>query len=195
MRKMRRRALMALALGAITTASLDARWGHFGGGHGGGGVAYQQVATTPAATLTQKQKDDLIFMYQEEKLARDVYITLGRKWGARVFLNIQNSEQRHMDAVRYLLNKYNLRVPVLSDDIGVFENEELQALYNQLVAKGSQSLRDALEVGVTIEETDIADLEEKMEGAPADIKSVYSNLLRGSYNHLRAFKRNLEYLR
>jgi hypothetical protein len=130
-------------------------------------------------------------MYQEEKLARDVYITLGKLWNQRVFTNIQRSEQRHMNSVKYLLNRYNLPVPVLSDDIGVFENEELQELYNQLIAKGKSSLKDALEVGVTIEEVDIADLEAKTEGAPSDIQRVFKNLLRGSYNHLRAFNRSL----
>jgi len=192
---MKKKILISLALAALISTSADARWGHHGGGHGGhgngnwhnnrGGGDYVQ------APLTKKQKNDLIFMYQEEKLARDVYITLGNIWNARVFKNIQRSEQRHMNAIKSLLNKYNLRVPVLSDDIGVFENEELQALYNQLVAKGKQSLQDALEVGVTIEETDIADLEEKMEGAPSNVQRVYSNLLRGSYKHLSAFNRNL----
>jgi hypothetical protein len=130
-------------------------------------------------------------MYQEEKLARDVYIALGKKWGERVFLNIQKSEQMHMDAIKNLLTKYSLEIPVSNDDIGHFQNEELQALYNDLVAKGNLSLKDALEVGVAIEETDIADLEEKLDGAPSDVANVYNRLLRGSYKHLSAFNRYL----
>ena len=144
-----------------------------------------------SATLTQEQKDALVFMYQEEKLARDVYLTLNDKWGARIFENISNSEQKHMNAVKSLLNKYNIEVPVLDDTIGVFENEELQALYDELVEKGLTSLNDAYEVGVTIEETDIVDLEERMENATSDMQRVFSNLLRGSNNHLRAFNRQL----
>jgi len=180
--------LVLSTLVAVILTNANARWGHHGGGYG----ANLQYSDAPkAASLTKKQKDDLIFMYQEEKLARDVYITLGNKWNLRVFHNIQRAEQRHMDAVKSLLQRYNLPIPVVSDKIGVFENKELQALYNKLVKKGSKSLKDALEVGKIIEETDIADLEEKIQNAPSDIQRVYSNLLRGSYNHLRAFTRNL----
>ena len=201
---MKTKFLSSLVVATLLMATANARWGHHGGGHGhhGGHSATTQsysnhsnyqnnIDNTTVATLTQEQKDDLNFMYQEEKLARDVYITLGNIWNLRVFKNIQNSEQRHMDSIKYLLDKYSLPTPVMSDDIGVFENEELQSLYDQLVAKGKQSLKDALEVGVTIEETDIADLEAKIEGAPSDIQQVFNNLLKGSYNHLRAFNRNL----
>lgn len=142
-------------------------------------------------TLTQEQKDALTFMYQEEKVARDAYITLNDKWDVRVFANISKSEQKHMDAVKSLLIKYNIEVPVLDDTIGVFENEELQSLYDELVEKGLTSLNDAYEVAVTIEETDIADLEERMENASSDAQKVFSNLLRGSNNHLQAFNRQL----
>jgi len=185
-----KRAILTTLLILATSSIVSARGGHFGhhgwGYHQQGG--YQRAIISK---LTQEQKDDLIYMYQEEKLARDVYITLGKKWGARVFLNIQKSEQNHMNAIKNLLNRYSLRVPISSNNIGRFKNEELQALYNDLIAKGKLSLKDALEVGVTIEETDIADLEEKIDRAPSDIARVYSRLLRGSYNHLRAFNRNL----
>ena len=191
--------VITTALAAILATSLGARGHHHGHHFGHRGNAQNAVENTTQAntqtvteTLTQKQQEDLQFMYEEEKLARDVYITLGNIWNTRVFSNIQNSEQRHMNSVKYLLNKYNVEVPVLSDDIGVFVNEEIQALYNELVEKGKESLKDALEVGVIIEETDIADLEEKKVGATADIQRVFDNLLKGSYNHLRAFNRNLQ---
>jgi len=188
-----KKVILASLLVLATSSAIEARGGHFGHGwgyyhHNGYNRGFQNSVISE---LTQKQKDDLIFMYQEEKLARDVYITLGKKWGSRVFLNIQRSEQRHMDAIKRLLDKYSLKTPVPNDNIGTFKNEELQALYNELIAKGNLSLKDALEVGVTIEETDIADLEEKIDGAPSDIVRVYNRLLRGSYNHLRAFNANL----
>ncbi len=180
-----KRAIVTTLLILATSSTLSARGGHFGHGWG-----YQHGGYMSANVieLTQKQKDDLLFMYEEEKLARDVYITLGKKWGARVFLNIQRSEQRHMDAIKSLLDKYSIDAPISNSNIGSFKNEELQALYNELIAKGNLSLKDALEVGVTIEETDIADLEEKIDNTPSDIARVYNRLLRGSYNHLRAFK-------
>jgi hypothetical protein len=92
-----------------------------------------------------------------------------------------------------LLERYNLEDPVISDERGVFTNNELQLLYNKLVLKGNESLVEALKVGAEIEEIDILDLEEQINQVVdnKDILLVYNNLLRGSRNHLRAFVRNL----
>jgi len=187
--------------------------GNGGNGNRGGNNKSYDSNNTQTTTLTQQQKDDLLYMYEEEKLARDVYITLGEKWDSKVFLNIQKSEQTHMDSVKSLLIKYslpipevksgvvipvdedlNIYIPYSKNNIGVFKNQKLQALYYELIKKGTLSLKDALEVGVLVEETDIADLEEKIEGVPEDIENVYNKLLKGSYNHLDAFNKNLEKL-
>jgi hypothetical protein len=130
---------------------------------------------------------DLLFAKQEEKMARDVYQVLLAKWGHRVFENIASAEQRHMDAVSRLIEGYNLEDTTPAEP-GKFTIPELQALYDQSVASGTKSLVDALGVGVLIEETDIADLENtlKQELDPP-IKQVLKNLLRASHNHLAAF--------
>jgi len=156
-------------------------------------IATSSYAST-ATALTQAQKDDLVFMYQEEKVARDAYMTLGDIYNQKVFTNIQKSEQRHMDKVKGLLEAYDIPVPVIEDTVGVFENEDLQALYDALVAQGEESLEEALKVGVAIEETDIADLEEREVDAPDDVVKVFDSLLKGSHNHLNAFNRQLDKL-
>lgn len=185
---------LVLCAGLMTTAAM-ARGGNSNqqsANNAGIGVSSPIVSTLPAAELTQEQIDGLVFMYQEEKVARDVYDVLGDVWGVNVFDNIQQSEQRHMDAVKSLLIKYNIPVPVLSDTVGLFELNELQEMYDALIARGKSSLTEALQVGVDIEVTDIADLEEHLIDAPADIAAVYENLLAGSQNHLAAFTRLLE---
>ena len=148
------------------------------------------------ADLSQDEIDGLLYMVEEEKLARDVYLTLYNETGLQIFSNIANSEQTHMDMVLSLIEKYNLTAPDTLDQVGVFQNEELQALYNQLVQMGSQSTEDALKVGALIEETDIKDLEDWIAKTDnEDIKTVYSNLMAGSENHLRAFVGQLEAMR
>ena len=137
--------------------------------------------------LTAAEEEGLLFMREEEKLARDVYLFLLDKWGLRVFANIAASEQRHMDAVLYLLGKYDLDDPALAP--GLFQNAELQDLFELLVAKGEKSLVDAIEVGILIEKTDIEDIEILLgQTDKNDIIQVYSNLLDGSYSHLEAFE-------
>jgi hypothetical protein len=127
-------------------------------------------------------------MREEEKLARDVYLTLYQDWDHQIFQNIAQSEQRHMDAVKTLLDKYNLIDPVIDDTVGVFADLVLQNLYYELVNKGRISHVQALFVGATIEDLDIFDLKEFIQEADnVDIKTVYQNLMKGSRNHLRAF--------
>jgi hypothetical protein len=132
-------------------------------------------------------------MREEEKLARDVYLTLYEQWGLPVFQNIANSEQTHMEAIKTLIDRYGLDDPVTGNDVGEFSDPTLQSLYDELTASGRESLAAALKVGAAIEEIDIIDLEEYLSKTDeADIVRVYENLMRGSRNHLRAFVSTLE---
>jgi hypothetical protein len=82
--------------------------------------------------------------------------------------------------------------PAAGKPVGVFTDPVLQQLYNDLMAQGSQSSRDALQVGVTIEEVDIRDLQNCLaQTNKSDITNVYTNLMNASYNHLRAFNSQL----
>jgi len=147
----------------------------------------------PAGDLNDQEIEDLLWMREEEKLARDVYITLGEQWDIQVFTNISGSEQQHMDALATLLDRYGIEDPVGDNPVGVFTNPELQSLYDKLVAQGSQSQADALLVGGAIEEIDILDLNRAIADTDnADIVQVYESLKSGSENHLRAFSRTYE---
>ncbi len=150
------------------------------------------VGSIPTNQLSTSEAEALLYMREEEKLARDVYQTLYNKWQLPIFQNIAKSEQTHTDAVKTLLDRYGLADP-FSQEVGVFQNETLQNLYNQLVAQGSLSIADALKVGGAIEEIDILDLEERLaQTDKADIILVYENLLKGSRNHLRSFVSTLQ---
>jgi len=148
------------------------------------------IKTLPKQSLSNQEIRDLMHMREEEKLARDVYKALYKRWGLRIFNNISKSEQWHMDMIKLILDKYNLPDPVakVKDKEGVFTDTKLQNLYHKLVTQGSRSIKDALIVGATIEDLDIKDLEEAIKRTDnKDIKIVYSNLKHGSENHLRAF--------
>lgn len=163
-----------------TSADDSATLSKFGGGSGnGGGSTYD---------LSQEERDGLIHMRIEEKLARDVYIVMGELWNHKVFLNIQLSEQKHMEAVKRLLDKYSVPDPLTTDSVGVFPDPQFQLLYDQYILQGSQSLNEALLVGKTIEELDIADLTFQLTFVDnPDIIRVYQNLKTASENHLAAF--------
>ena len=145
--------------------------------------------------LSDTEAAHLVFMREEEKLARDTYITLNEIWGLRVFSNISRAEQKHMDALLTMLNTYGLDDPVVDDTVGSFTNSTLGGMYVDLVARGEVSLLDALFVGALIEEVDIGDLQLAITNTShADIIAAYENLLAGSYKHLRAFVGQIERL-
>ncbi len=140
--------------------------------------------------LNEQQEADLIFMYEEEKLAHDLYAEFAEQWDARIFANIADSETRHIAAIARLLDKYDLEVETL--DRGEFNDQELAELYDELLEQGQQSYEAALEVGREVEIIDIEDLETKAARATPDVELVFNNLKAGSHNHLAAFERQLE---
>lgn len=157
-------------------------------GNGNGNSYGKSNEIEASVTVSQNEAQGLVYMIQEEKLARDVYTFLYDKWGTQTFKSISASEQNHMDAVEKLLIAYEIDNPIDNLDIGVFENEELQDLYNNLIKIGSESEVEALKTGALIEEVDIVDLQKYIsETNNEDIVRVYQNLIDGSENHLSAF--------
>ncbi len=189
------RALPVVAALILVSTSVQAA-GPGCGGRGQGGMrqggrdadAGACLADLPKEDLSESEAASLRHMREEEKLARDVYLTLAEAYDVRVFHNIARSEQRHMDAVSELLKRYELPDPVASDDVGAFSDPAFTELYASLVAEGRKSYTAALTVGATIEDLDIKDLQDALaEADNADIALVYGNLARGSRNHMRAF--------
>lgn len=152
---------------------------------GSGLPAYSAVPYTSAALQSR-----LKYMVEEGKLAGDVYTVLAKSAAYPKFRNIANAEQFHLDQMSIVLENYGLWNPTLKRKPGVFFNTELSALYKTLIAKGQLSALDAIQVGIIIEEKDIADLT-AMEAliTQEDIQFVVNYLKAGSQNHLEAFKR------
>jgi hypothetical protein len=151
------------------------------------------LATLTYGTPTAVEAADMTFMREEEKLARDVYLTLFDEWGLAPFANIATSEQRHMDAMLRLLRSYGLPDPAAGNTVGEFTDPLLQGLFDTLIAKGMVNAVEGLKVGGLIEEVDMRDIQAAIDrSAQADIDAVYANLMCGSRNHLRAFAGALE---
>ena len=185
-------ALLALILlPASVMATGTQAMGSMAGSHDSG-AATVSVSSVQTLALTDDEIHWMTYMREEEKVARDVYLYLNDTWNLRIYTNIAASEQTHMDAIKNLLDKYSIPDPAAGKGIGEFTDPDLQKLYDDLILQGSVSKVEALKVGVIIEETDIDDLNEGIVTARHnDIKTVYSNLLQGSLNHLDAFEFNL----
>ena len=179
-------------------------------------ISTDPVTSTEDAVLNYNEVTHLMFMREEEKMARDVYLTLGEMYpNSAVFGKIDDSEQNHMDAVKSMIEKYGYEDPNTNDNVGVFTGEEYGhyfiANYNALVERANVSELEALYVGAFIEELDMMDINqcpheivESDNGIDdvsecgnnytdnADITKLYDSLLEGSANHLQGYVRNIE---
>ena len=164
----------------------------------------------PESNLTDAQKYTIAFMWNEEKLAKDIYLALNSIYPTHQLETIATqSETKHQALVEELVQRYDLNITNLVDYSENYSEEELRAfepgefaiqaiqdLYDALYSKGSQSQQDALEVGCMVEVTDINDLNEEIaiaeEVNASDLVAVFSHLRDGSYNHYWAFNRGLQ---
>jgi len=179
--KSRRNFISKMLVAGVSGATLLSTSAYAGG---------RNNAKATSTVLTEEQKDTLFYIYQEEKLARDTYIKLGKVYpDESTFAYIQLSEQRHIDSARELCVKYGVDISQVDEDaVGEFELPILQEHYDTFMIEGDHSLLDALKVGEHIEVMDIDDLETAAVGMPSDVANVYNELKEGSLNHLEAFE-------
>ncbi len=150
-----------------------------------------QMAAVSGA-LTAKEEKGLLFIHEEEKAARDLYLSFYQSAPISIFPDIAQSEQSHMDSVQVLLNKYGLQKPG-QEARGIFANQTLQEIYDRLLSAGKRSQGDALTAAATFEEISITDLEKYIASTDKeDIRTVYGGLLAGSQKHLRSYVNALQ---
>ena len=164
----------------------------------------------PMSNLTDAQKYTIAFMWNEEKLAKDIYLELNLIYPTQQLETIATkSETMHQALVEDLVQRYDLNITNLVDykenyseeelrafASGEFGVQEIQDLYDTLYAEGKQSQQAALEVGCKVEVTDVEDLLDEIKIAEEvdaqDLIAVWNVLLSGSYNHYWAFDKGLK---
>jgi hypothetical protein len=173
-------------------------------------------ADTNGIVLDYNEQTHLEFMREEEKLARDVYIELSTMYPDHpVFGKIDDSEQKHTDAVKAMIEKYGLEDPNTNDNVGVYTGNDygwyFTEKFQQLVERASVSELDALYVGAFIEELDMMDINQcpqviietdndindvtecgKVYTDNEDVDDLYASLLDGSDSHLEGYVKNIE---
>ncbi|MFN2343331.1 MAG: DUF2202 domain-containing protein [Desulfonatronovibrio sp.] len=151
---------------------------------GGPGTGISQ----PTAELTADEILAFEHILEEEKLARDVYLALSEIWDISIFEYIAASEEQHIRAMVNLGRRYGQDISATQNAPGVFNNQEFQNYYNDLIDMGMSSPEEALSAGVLVEELDIFDIQVSLLLIEnEEFKTVLQNLLKGSRNHLRSF--------
>lgn len=120
-------------------------------------------AEDSSAVLDFNEQTHLVFICEEEKLARDVYRVLARRFPEiDVFADMQESQQHNHCAVLELLRKYRVSIPRVNDNVGVFSwgiyGRYFTEKYLVLTNQGSISPLNALYVGAFMEELNIQEI-------------------------------------
>ncbi len=173
----------------------------------GNGIDLSQY---PLSNLTDAQKYTIAFMWNEEKMAKDLYLELNNIYPTQQLENIAiKSETMHQALVEDLVQRYDLNITNLVDykenyseeelrafAPGEFGVQEIQDLYDALYAEGTLSQQAALETGCKVEVEDVNDLLNEIsiaqETDAQDLIAVWNVLLNGSYNHYWAFDKGLK---
>ena len=138
------------------------------------------LVDVPKQDLSEAEKEMLYYGYSEESLAHDMYMYFYELYWIQTFKNIADSEAKHKEAVKFLLDRYNLEVPTWY--------WELTDEFNALKTQWEKSLKDALEVWVKIEMLDINDISKTIATTDNDdLKIIFTNIWGASFNHLRWF--------
>ncbi len=185
------------------------------GAYSSNALAAKKVTSTG---LDAVEAAHLAFMREEEKLARDVYLTLANMYPDQDVFNTiaTTSEQTHTDTLRDKLAQLDLPDPNpdtndLPASIGVFLGEDwgwyFTEKFHALTSKAKESELAALYVGALIEELDMNDIAVCPQvmidaGYPevcgleytdeSVLINVYRSLIDGSENHLRAYVGQIE---
>lgn len=161
------------------------------GSKGDGSYSNLSLEQNASGYLTEEEKDGLLYMSDEEKLAGDVYHIFYSRWNLLTFSHIESDERYHEEILRTILSRYGVDYP--NKGFGMLSNSSHQSLYAKLVRKGNSTLKDALETGAMIEELDLSDLEKYMaQTEKSDLIGAYQTLTRGSENHLQIFVSTLK---
>jgi hypothetical protein len=181
-------------------------------------AANAAAAQDSASVLDFNEQTHLVFICEEEKLARDVYRVLGRRFPeiASFAVMAENKEASNC-AVHELLQKYRVSIPQVNRNVGVFSwgiyGRYFTEKYMVLTGQGSSSPLNALYVAAFIEELNIQDINQcpkaivdinngineasacgiKYTDNP-DLQGMYEDLLDESREHLRLLVKDIEQL-
>ncbi|MFK5938258.1 MAG: DUF2202 domain-containing protein [Sulfurimonas sp.] len=191
-------------------------------GCGGGGSSSNETVT-PSQTvtsidlstytlqsLTDYQKYSLAYMWNEERLAHDIYLNLYAINPVTQLERIAtNSETVHIDLVKDLVEAYDINITNLVDykehysqaeleamPSGIYGIPAIQDLYDELYAYGVASSQTSLEVGCKVEVVDVNDLDIYITQADTNeaLIDTFNILRNGSYQHYWAFDSGLKNL-
>ncbi|MFB6226179.1 MAG: DUF2202 domain-containing protein [Candidatus Paceibacteria bacterium] len=137
--------------------------------------------------LGEEVEMDLIYLIEEEKVARDLSYKFSQKYDEKIFTEVYKAENTHLKAVQRFIRNYKLDDPTSKNGVGEFKNPQLQKIYDEKLSSGKENKNKAYQSLLWVLEKNINDININKDSTDKDdILFVYNNLIRSSKNHIRA---------
>ncbi|MEO8513275.1 MAG: DUF2202 domain-containing protein [Ignavibacteria bacterium] len=135
----------------------------------------------------KNKKDLFLKLYQEEKMAYDLYGEFYERWSLSVFSKVQQREAKHVWCVERIMDNYGFKYKS-NTKAGLYSDKEIQKIYDELSVNGCISDLAALEAAAFIKEKYIYELRESIRYQEDEyIVKVIFLMESAAQSHLRAF--------
>jgi hypothetical protein len=126
-------------------------------------------------------------LYQEEKMAYDLYGEFYERWSLSVFNKVQQRDAKHVWCVERIMDNYGFDYNTNANS-GSYPDREIQKIYDDLTVKGCISDLAALEAAAFIKEKYISVLRERIRYQEDEyVVKVIFLMESAAQTHLRAF--------
>jgi hypothetical protein len=153
---------------------------------------------TVAATLSEAELNDLVFLVKLEKMAHEVYTTLSQTYSTMPILgNISAAEYRHWKVLQNLFVKYGETDPTKDGDTDLgfscYNDEAMSNDYQEAIDYGAASLVQAMETGAILEQLELDSLTNAVGRTTLpDLTTIYTHFINADGAHLNAFEKHTE---
>ena len=142
--------------------------------------------------LNQTQIDSLLYIYEKEKMVRDMLLILNQKYHYKFMPYIAMLTQKHISILDMFFKKYNIKIPQFEYIVGKYENQAIQEEYNYLLKDSIKNELTAANLSVKFM-TELIQLynEAINSNLPQDLKRETLKLNAFNKKVLRKFKKGL----
>ena len=146
----------------------------------------------PKGKLNEEQVKKLIYLYQKEKMVRDLLLILNEKYYYRFMIYIAMLTQKHISILDLFLKKYDLQIPKYEYIVGKYEDKNIQNEYQELLKESIKSEVIAANLSVKFM-TELINLYSDLldTDLPEDLENECLKLNSFNIKVLRKFKKGL----
>jgi hypothetical protein len=146
----------------------------------------------PKGKITPKQKENLIYLYEKEKMIRDSLLILSKKYKYKFMPYIATLTQQHLYILEEFFKKYDIPIPQDMLEVGRFDNKQIQEEYKQLLTQAIKDKKIAAKLSVKFMNDLVKNYKKIIfEGVPRDIKRMLLKLNAFNKKVLYRFKKGL----